>query len=135
MGMGLKEKICKTKDGRRKYQLMKKTMEKPVHLRRPFSKLREEYEYVIGPTADRYLFELEAEYRQRGHSGKGKKQKEVKDHEWVQCERCEKWRRLPLHISAKDLPENWFCSMNHWDPRSASCAFKEDDYFTGMIKG
>jgi hypothetical protein len=58
--------------------------------------------------------------------GKGKKQKEVKDQEWVQCERCEKWRRLPLHISAKDLPEKWYCSMNHWDPRSASCAVQED---------
>ena len=59
-------------------------------------------------------------------SGKGKKQKEVKDQEWVQCERCEKWRRLPLHISAKDLPEKWYCKLNHWDPRSASCAVQED---------
>jgi hypothetical protein len=57
---------------------------------------------------------------------KGRKPKEEKQQEWVQCEKCEKWRRLPSHISAKDLPENWFCSMNTWDPRSNSCAVQDD---------
>lgn len=55
-----------------------------------------------------------------------KKEKEEKQQEWVQCEKCEKWRRLPRHIAAKDLPDKWFCSMNDWDPRSASCAVQED---------
>ena len=66
MEMGLKEKICMTKDGRQKYKLMKTANSKPVHSRRSFPKLREEYEYVIGPMADRHLFDIEAEYRQRG---------------------------------------------------------------------
>jgi len=61
-----------------------------------------------------------------GRSKRGRKPKEEKQQEWVQCEKCEKWRRLPRHISAKDLPDQWYCSMNDWDPRSASCAVQED---------
>lgn len=59
-------------------------------------------------------------------SSKGKKQKEAVNQEWVQCEKCEKWRRLPPRIKAKELPEVWTCDMNNWDPRSASCAVQED---------
>ncbi len=57
---------------------------------------------------------------------KGRKPKETKQQEWVQCERCEKWRRLPATVSAKDLPDTWYCNMNTWDPRSASCAVQDD---------
>ena len=57
---------------------------------------------------------------------RGKKEKEEKKQEWVQCEKCEKWRRLPRHIPAEDLPDKWYCSLNDWDPRSASCAVQED---------
>ncbi len=63
---------------------------------------------------------------------KGRKPKEEKQQEWVQCEKCEKWRRLPARISAKDLPDIWYCSMNTWDPRSASCAIHEED-FHGIV--
>ena len=63
--MGLKDKICHKKEGLQRYKVMKKAMGKPEHERRPFQKMQEEYEYVLGPNADRYLFELEAEYRQR----------------------------------------------------------------------
>jgi len=67
------------------------------------------------------------EEKGEGRQGRrGKKQKEDKQQEWVQCEKCEKWRRLPRHISAEDLPDKWYCSLNDWDPRSASCAVQED---------
>ena len=59
---------------------------------------------------------------------KGRKPKEEKKQEWVQCEKCLKWRRLPARMSPKDLPDVWYCSMNHWDPRSASCAIHEEDF-------
>jgi len=59
-------------------------------------------------------------------SSKGKKQKESISQEWVQCEKCEKWRRLPPRVKPKDLPDVWTCDMNDWDPRSASCAVQED---------
>ena len=48
------------------------------------------------------------------------------DVKWVQCEKCEKWRRLPPQISAEDLPEVWHCNMNTWNPASASCDVEED---------
>jgi len=46
--------------------------------------------------------------------------------EWVQCEKCEKWRKLPAHVSADELPDRWFCSLNTWNPTSASCDAPED---------
>jgi hypothetical protein len=46
--------------------------------------------------------------------------------EWVQCEKCDKWRKLPPHISADELPDVWYCSMNTWNPGSASCSAAED---------
>eukprot|EP00934_Nitzschia_sp_Nitz4_P006102 Nitzschia sp. Nitz4//scaffold11_size288233//203439//207978//NITZ4_000799-RA/size288233-processed-gene-0.181-mRNA-1//1//CDS//3329534149//6092//frame0 len=46
--------------------------------------------------------------------------------EWVQCEKCEKWRKLPPHISADELPDTWYCSMNTWNPENASCEVAED---------
>lgn len=46
--------------------------------------------------------------------------------EWVACEKCQKWRRLPSHISADSLPDVWYCSMNTWDPNSATCDAAED---------
>jgi len=46
--------------------------------------------------------------------------------EWVQCDKCEKWRKLPPDISADELPDIWNCSMNTWNPRSASCQAAED---------
>ena len=33
---------------------------------------------------------------------------------WAQCDRCEKWRRLPdgKEYEAENLPSEWFCEMN-----------------------
>ncbi|TYZ59236.1 hypothetical protein PybrP1_001481 [[Pythium] brassicae (nom. inval.)] len=46
--------------------------------------------------------------------------------EWAQCEKCNKWRKLPQHIKSSTLPDKWFCSMNHWDPVRASCSVPEE---------
>ena len=70
----------------------------------------------------------------RGKDGKDEKTKGRKgsnkgkddSQEWVQCEKCEKWRRLPPNISADDLPEVWYCTMNTWDPNTATCGAAED---------
>jgi CW-type Zinc Finger len=45
---------------------------------------------------------------------------------WVQCELCDKWRKLPPHISADILPEVWTCNLNDWNPGAASCEAPED---------
>jgi len=46
--------------------------------------------------------------------------------QWVQCEKCDKWRKLPPHIEPDELPDRWYCSMNTWNPDSASCESPED---------
>lgn len=46
--------------------------------------------------------------------------------EWAQCEKCNKWRKLPQHIKSSTLPDKWYCSMNHWDPVRASCTIPEE---------
>nr|CCA27889.1 conserved hypothetical protein [Albugo laibachii Nc14] len=46
--------------------------------------------------------------------------------EWAQCEKCNKWRKLPQHIKSSTLPDKWFCSMNHWDVARASCRVPEE---------
>ncbi|RLN92469.1 hypothetical protein BBJ28_00002904 [Nothophytophthora sp. Chile5] len=46
--------------------------------------------------------------------------------EWAQCEKCNKWRKLPQHIKSSTLPDKWYCSMNHWDPSHAKCSIAEE---------
>jgi len=59
-------------------------------------------------------------------SGGTKDQSDEADNlEWVQCEKCDKWRKLPPHISADDLPEVWYCSMNTWNS-NLTCEDPED---------
>ena len=46
---------------------------------------------------------------------------------WAQCDRCEKWRRLPdgPEYEAATLPTQWFCHMNP-NPRRNSCEAPEE---------
>lgn len=34
------------------------------------------------------------------------------DQNWVQCDECLKWRKLPDGINCNKLPDKWFCLMN-----------------------
>jgi hypothetical protein len=43
------------------------------------------------------------------------------DVQWVMCERCSKWRTLPLSVNLADLPEQWYCEMNKWDADHNNC--------------
>ncbi len=47
--------------------------------------------------------------------------------EWVQCDQCEKWRKVHPQISADNLPDVWNCSMNTWDKNLASCSAAEEE--------
>ena len=29
--------------------------------------------------------------------------------QWVQCEKCSKWRCLPSHVKPESLPDKWYC--------------------------
>ncbi|CDR97266.1 CW-type zinc finger family protein, putative [Babesia bigemina] len=47
---------------------------------------------------------------------------------WAQCEKCKKWRRLPLSVDTEKLPDFWVCSLNVWDPAHNSCSVPEETF-------
>ncbi|KAJ1459442.1 hypothetical protein M885DRAFT_434992, partial [Pelagophyceae sp. CCMP2097] len=47
--------------------------------------------------------------------------------QWAQCDSCAKWRRLPATVDTDALPEKWYCRLNVWDPKRASCDYPDDD--------
>ncbi|XP_042484184.1 B3 domain-containing protein Os07g0563300-like isoform X2 [Macadamia integrifolia] len=43
--------------------------------------------------------------------------------QWVQCEDCSKWRKLPFNV----LPRSkWTCSKNSWDPKRSTCSSPQE---------
>lgn len=49
--------------------------------------------------------------------------------EWVLCDICAKWRRLPDYYrteSFNPLPDTWDCSMNTWDDSFNACRVPEE---------
>lgn len=61
---GLEMDICRRHHGPDAWDEMREALCKPLSERPPFQKLPEEYEYVVGPRADRLLVEIEAYQRQ-----------------------------------------------------------------------
>ncbi|XP_037096439.1 MORC family CW-type zinc finger protein 3a isoform X3 [Syngnathus acus] len=47
------------------------------------------------------------------------------DQNWVMCDNCRKWRKLPDGIDCSRLPDQWFCSMNP-DPQFRICEAEEE---------
>lgn len=43
--------------------------------------------------------------------------------QWVQCDSCFKWRRLPLDAL---LPSKWTCAENSWDQSRSSCSAPDE---------
>jgi hypothetical protein len=43
--------------------------------------------------------------------------------QWIQCDDCSKWRRLPLTVI---IASKWTCADNSWDPKSCSCSAPEE---------
>lgn len=50
-------------------------------------------------------------------------EEEQREDQWVQCDDCGTWRRLPAHVV---VPEAWTCSENHWDTSRASCRVPQE---------
>ncbi|KAK1430835.1 hypothetical protein QVD17_13876 [Tagetes erecta] len=46
---------------------------------------------------------------------------------WVGCDRCEKWRLLPIGIEPDNLPDKWLCSMSTWLPGRNHCDIGEEE--------
>ncbi|XVF32727.1 hypothetical protein REPUB_Repub17cG0107800 [Reevesia pubescens] len=51
----------------------------------------------------------------------------VIEENWVCCDKCQKWRLLPISINPAALPEKWLCSMLNWLPDMNRCTVEEDD--------
>lgn len=47
------------------------------------------------------------------------------DQNWVQCDDCLKWRKLPDGIDISKLPDKWFCCENP-DPQFRSCQVEQE---------
>lgn len=45
---------------------------------------------------------------------------------WVQCNRCSKWRKTSPHIDVDSLPDTWLCEDNTWNTAFAKCSVKEE---------
>lgn len=50
----------------------------------------------------------------------------VEEDNWVQCDKCAKWRSIAPNSSQNDLPDKWFCYMNTWNPDYSSCDVPEE---------
>ncbi|OVA00681.1 zinc finger protein [Macleaya cordata] len=46
------------------------------------------------------------------------------DNEWVQCEKCRKWRMLSFGFDSTSLPQEWFC---HMLPYNGECETPEEE--------
>nr|KYP71330.1 hypothetical protein KK1_010585 [Cajanus cajan] len=57
---------------------------------------------------------------------------EIEDN-WVQCDKCHKWRLLPLGTNPDNLPEKWLCSMLNWLPDMNRCSFSEDETTKALV--
>uniref|UniRef100_A0A7S2WT05 CW-type domain-containing protein n=1 Tax=Mucochytrium quahogii TaxID=96639 RepID=A0A7S2WT05_9STRA len=49
-----------------------------------------------------------------------------KEWNWVLCETCQQWRKLPPEVDVNRLPEKWYCHMNEWDKQRASCSAPQE---------
>ncbi|ERN03458.1 B3 domain-containing transcription repressor VAL2 isoform X1 [Amborella trichopoda] len=44
-------------------------------------------------------------------------------YQWVQCDNCAKWRKLPMDVL---VPPRWTCADNSWDPKRSSCSSAQE---------
>ncbi|XP_071710948.1 uncharacterized protein [Rutidosis leptorrhynchoides] len=52
------------------------------------------------------------------------------DRDWVQCDKCRKWRMLPSEFDIKTLSQEWFCYLK---PFNGKCDIEEEQVEQGVI--
>ncbi|XP_057460813.1 cysteine-tryptophan domain-containing zinc finger protein 7-like [Actinidia eriantha] len=52
---------------------------------------------------------------------------------WVCCDKCQKWRLLPIGTNPDSLPEKWLCSMLNWLPGMNRCSVSEEETTKALI--
>ncbi|GFZ13717.1 CW-type zinc finger [Actinidia rufa] len=53
--------------------------------------------------------------------------------DWVCCDKCQKWRLLPLGTNPESLPEKWLCSMLNWLPGMNRCSISEEETTKAVV--
>ncbi|KAL0366322.1 UNVERIFIED_CONTAM: MORC family CW-type zinc finger protein 3 [Sesamum radiatum] len=84
-----------------------------------------ELERWLGEKTDEYLDKYVDKIQLRKGNVKYKP-----DHEWVQCDKCRKWRMLSSDFDSKTLPLEWFCYMK---PFNGRCEMPEEEVERGLI--
>ncbi len=74
---------------------------------------------------DRDVFQYSSNRRKSGTVGKFTVTP-VAAVNWVMCNKCKKWRKVPEYISMEVLPDKWFCSLNTWSVAFSRCSAKEE---------
>ncbi|KAL1518540.1 hypothetical protein AB1Y20_002829 [Prymnesium parvum] len=69
------------------------------------------------------------QWMQRHRAGEGSS----REGDRIQCEACGRWRRLPArhHLERMEHITEFYCAMNSWDTRFASCRTAEEDWSRG----
>jgi hypothetical protein len=55
----------------------------------------------------------------------------VVNEDWIQCDKCDKWRRCPLAVleehEGEGRDQGWDCSLNTWDAAHANCNVPQEE--------
>jgi hypothetical protein len=68
---------------------------------------------------------------QHGESASQNCDKEVEIINWVQCEMCAKWRKVPPGVDANSLPRNWNCDVGGKLHFGLNCNVAEESTYEG----
>ncbi|MCJ8732333.1 hypothetical protein PDJAM_G00210020 [Pangasius djambal] len=98
----------------------------PTHNKQDFDNSEEYRKTMLSVSAKLEDYWKEVHYRHKKNCTEPFEDTVKKpDQNWVQCDDCMKWRKLPDGIDSKQLPEKWFCHMNP-DPQFRSCSDEEE---------
>lgn len=115
-------------DEERKQEVIDGISVKPVKAKKAKKKrsakaIKAEEEEEYSPDDKKVKAEMEAQFKEEEVAEEGTVDVQQ---QWVGCEKCEKWRKLPANVAPEDLPDVWYCSMNTWDVSLANCDAPEE---------
>ncbi|XP_026997681.2 MORC family CW-type zinc finger protein 3-like isoform X3 [Tachysurus fulvidraco] len=99
----------------------------PMHNKQDFEKT-EEYRKTmqnVSTKLEEYWKEVRYRHQKSNCSVPVEEDVEKPDQNWVQCDGCLNWRKLPDGIDLSQLPTQWFCYMNP-DPQFRICTVEEE---------
>ena len=87
--------------------------------------LYKEVQSQAGTSAGEVESEGESEGESQAEEGEGESEGEEENDTWVQCDECDKWRRL--ECKGDEVPDVWCCSMNP-NPDFNTCEALEESW-------